>query len=50
MLLARFVLEHRLGERKPMSLEGQAWEDEAIDLLLDDAPVPLARAEALAVA
>ena len=50
MLIARFVLEHRLGERKPMSLEGQAWEDEAIDLLLDDAPVPLAKAEALAVA
>jgi acyl-CoA dehydrogenase len=49
LLLARFVLEHRLGERKPMNLDGQAWEDEAIDLLLDEAPVPLARAEALAV-
>lgn len=49
LLLARFVVEHRLGERKPMSLEGQGWEDEAIDLLLSEAPVPLTRAEALAV-
>jgi hypothetical protein len=50
LLLARFVLEHRLGERKPMSLDGQAWEDEAIDRLLDEAPVSLAQAETLCVA
>ena len=49
LLLARFVLEHRLHEPHALSLEGQRWETEAIDLLLADAPVPLARAAALLV-
>jgi len=49
LLLGRFVLEHRLGEANALNLEGQRWEDEAIDLLLADAPVPLARAAALLV-
>lgn len=47
LLLARFVLEHRLNDQRHASLHAQRWEDAAIDLLLDDAPVPLARAEAL---
>ena len=49
LLLARFVLEHRLQEPHALSLEGQRWETVAIDLLLADAPVPLARAAALLV-
>lgn len=47
LLLSRFVLEHRLHEQGLTGLEGQRWEDEAIELLLADAPVPLARATAL---
>ncbi|MDD1520721.1 MULTISPECIES: acyl-CoA dehydrogenase family protein [Bradyrhizobium] len=49
LLLARFVLEHRLQEPNTLNLESQRWEDEAIDLLLDDAPVQLSRAAALLV-
>jgi len=49
LLLARFVLEHRLQEPNTLNLESQRWEDEAIDLLLDEAPVPLARAAELLV-
>jgi len=49
LLLARFVLEHRLQEPNALNLESQRWEDEAIDLLLDDAPVPLSRAAELLV-
>ncbi|TXL81938.1 DNA alkylation response protein [Vineibacter terrae] len=47
LLLSRFVLEHRLQPDQPASLEAQRWEDEATDLLLADAPVPLAQAAAL---
>lgn len=49
LLLARFALEHRLQEPNALNLEGQRWEDEAIDLLLGEAPVPLSRAAALLV-
>jgi hypothetical protein len=49
LLLARFVLEHRLQEPNALSLEGQRWETDAIDLLLADAPVPLAQAAELLV-
>jgi acyl-CoA dehydrogenase len=49
LLLARFVLEHRLSEARPTNLAGFAWEDAAIPLLLDDAPEPLDQAAALAV-
>lgn len=49
LLLARFVLEHRLQEPNALNLESQRWEDEAIDLLLGEAPVPLSRAAALLV-
>ena len=47
LLLARFVMEHRMKEANPLSLSGVEWEEDAIDLLLDDAPVPLERAAAL---
>jgi hypothetical protein len=47
LLLARFVVEHRLREQTWASLEAQRWEDEATDLLLGDAPVPLARVASL---
>lgn len=50
LLLARFVLEHRLHRSDPASLDALRWEDEAIDLLLDDAPVSLAQATSLLVA
>jgi acyl-CoA dehydrogenase len=47
LLLARFVLEHRLQSGEPIALAAQRWEDAATDLLLGDAPVSLARATAL---
>lgn len=40
LLLARFVLEHRI-ELRPRRITGAAWEEDAIRLLLDEAPVPL---------
>jgi hypothetical protein len=36
-----------LAPQDPLSLGEQGWEEEATNLLLDDAPVPLARATAL---
>jgi len=39
LLLSRFVLEHRLTGRDPLSPPDDAWEREAIDLILCDAPV-----------
>jgi alkylation response protein AidB-like acyl-CoA dehydrogenase len=47
LLLSRLVIEHRLAPQDPLSLGEQGWEEEAINLLLDDAPVPLAKAAAL---
>lgn len=47
LLLARFVLDHRLTAPAPFALDGADWEDDAITLLLDEAPVPLDRAAAL---
>jgi alkylation response protein AidB-like acyl-CoA dehydrogenase len=47
LLLSRLVIEHRLAPQDPLSLAESPWEQEAIDLLLDDAPVPLAKATAL---
>lgn len=44
LLLARLVLEHRLGLGEPLSLGGAAFETEATNRLLDTAPVPLGRA------
>ncbi|MEA2889996.1 MAG: hypothetical protein QOI05_789 [Bradyrhizobium sp.] len=37
-LLARFVLEHRLTARDPLALSGDAWEQEATDIVLGREP------------
>jgi len=47
LLLSRLVIEHRLAPQDPLSLGESAWEQEAMDLLLQDKPVPLAKATAL---
>ena len=47
LLMARFVLEHRLADQPKLSLSRDTWEDRAIDLLLDDTPVPLDVASSL---
>jgi hypothetical protein len=41
------VLEHRLARKDPLEPDDAAWEPPATDLLLEDAPVPLADAAAL---
>jgi hypothetical protein len=46
-LLARFVLEHRAADHEPTNFDAQHWEGEAIDLLLGEAPVPIAKAMSL---
>ena len=50
MLLARMVIDHRLRPSDPLAPHASDREDEAISLLLDDAPVALADATRLAVA
>jgi len=50
LLLARFVLEHRLATPQPFSLEGAAWEEAAITRLLGTEPVPLGTAADLLLA
>jgi alkylation response protein AidB-like acyl-CoA dehydrogenase len=47
LLLSRLVIEHRLAPQDPLSLTESPWEQEAMDLLLSDAPVPLSKAVAL---
>jgi alkylation response protein AidB-like acyl-CoA dehydrogenase len=47
LLLSRLVIEHRLAPQDPLSLTESPWEQEAMDLLLSDAPVPLSKATAL---
>jgi alkylation response protein AidB-like acyl-CoA dehydrogenase len=47
LLLSRFVLEHRLADHTPASLQAQQWENEAINLLLGDAPVSMRQAVSL---
>jgi alkylation response protein AidB-like acyl-CoA dehydrogenase len=47
LLLSRFVIEHRLCDAAPANLDAQRWENEATDLLLGEAPVPMAKAAAL---
>jgi acyl-CoA dehydrogenase len=48
LLIARLVIEHHLTPQDPFRSDGQEWEETAADLLLDDTPVPLERAAALA--
>jgi len=50
LLLSRFVLDHRLREAGPPSLAAAKSTEEAITLLLSDAPVDLDRAERLVLA
>ena len=48
--MSRFVVEHRLDPQPALSMPAaNAWEDEAEELLLDEAPVPLSRAASLVV-
>jgi alkylation response protein AidB-like acyl-CoA dehydrogenase len=47
LLLARFVLDHRLRTQDPLALHEDAWEDEATALLLTDGKVSLDKASAL---
>ena len=47
LLLSRLVIEHRLAPQDPLSLAEAGWEQEAMDLLLQDAPVSLAKATSL---
>jgi acyl-CoA dehydrogenase len=47
LLLARLILDHELAPQDPFRSDGAEWEERAADLLLDDRPVPLARAAAL---
>lgn len=41
LLLSRFVLEHKLLRNPLTSIESQRWEEDAIDALLADDPLPL---------
>ena len=47
LLLARFVLEHRLQPNVPFSIASMKWEEEAIDLLLDVSPISLEKVATL---
>jgi alkylation response protein AidB-like acyl-CoA dehydrogenase len=46
-LLARFVLEYRLTARDPLAPSGDAWEREAIDIVLGQEPASPARVATL---
>ncbi len=50
MILARMVVEHRLKPHDPLAVSDSGWEEEAIDLLLDDAPVQIAAAARIVTA
>lgn len=47
LLVSRFVLEHRLSPRDPLDVSPPAWEQQAIDRLLD--PRPLSQGDVLAL-
>lgn len=49
LLLARFVLEHRLRDNLTLNIASLKWEEAAIDLLLSDEPVSLSDASLLVV-
>jgi acyl-CoA dehydrogenase len=50
MLMARFVLEHRLSDRHKLAVDGGDWEEPAISALLDETPLSLEQASSLLVA
>jgi acyl-CoA dehydrogenase len=50
MVMARFVLEHRLSSQQKLGADGGAWEEAAITALLEDAPLSLEEASSLLVA
>jgi acyl-CoA dehydrogenase len=50
LLFSRFVLEHRLACRDPLSPPDDVWEKQAVDLVLADEPVSLAQAMKLLIA
>jgi alkylation response protein AidB-like acyl-CoA dehydrogenase len=50
MVMARFVLEHRLQKSMPVQLAGLGWEEQAIDALLSDTPVSMDEAVAMLLA
>ena len=49
-ILSRFVVEHRLETADPLEPRDDAWEREAVALLLDPEPVTLHRAAGILVA
>jgi acyl-CoA dehydrogenase len=50
LLLARFVLEHRMGETQPTNIRAFAWEEQAITHLLSGEAVSLDIAAGLVTA
>ncbi|TXL79454.1 DNA alkylation response protein [Vineibacter terrae] len=50
LLMARLVIDHRLGRSDPFSLPDDRWENAVCDRLFDDAPVSLQDAQALLAA
>jgi acyl-CoA dehydrogenase-like protein len=50
LLLARLVLDHRLGSADPFALPDEDWEQKVTAGLLDDEPLSLSEAAALAAA
>ncbi len=50
LLLSRFVLEHRLTPKDPLAPADDAWEREAIGLVLGDGPVTFAQVAGLLTA
>jgi acyl-CoA dehydrogenase len=50
LLLARLVLDHRLGSTDPFALPDDAWENAVSGKLLSDDPVPLPEATTLLAA
>jgi alkylation response protein AidB-like acyl-CoA dehydrogenase len=46
-LIARFVLEYRLTAQDPLAIPNDAWEREATDIVLGEAPASLARVATL---
>ena len=45
MILARMVVEHRLRPEDPLAIAASDWEEDAINALLDPAPVSIERAD-----